>query len=276
MSALPRITLFVLCVLFGFTGCTLPQNADVTPLPSPLNPTTIQSATEPPTPTVTSDTWQLLLPGLEQRIYDAEGSAQLLVLRVDPSLFTFRAHYSPGDARPLDTWQAQLPDAEVIINANFFDEDNRVLGLLVADGQNFGVPYRDRGGLFYVQNGLPGIRSNVTQPYNGEVFEQAVQAFPMLVLDGAQVYTNRSRTARRTAIAVDTQGRVILLVTRRGGLSLAALSAFLVEADMDIVRAFNLDGGGSTMMAVNAGETAFQVDTFDAVPVVLAVYARSG
>jgi len=259
-------------------GCTLPQNPDTTPLPSLPNQGNNQqpAPTIPvPTPTVVVDGWENLLPGLEQRIYTADGNTQLLVLRVDPALFTFRAHYRPGDALRLETWQAELPEAQVIINANFFDPQNRTLGLVVADGQNFGSPYRDRGGLFFVQNGVPGIRSNVAEPYNGEIFEQAVQAFPMLVLDGMQTYTNRSRSARRTAIAQDSQGRVLLIATRRGTLTLSELSAFLAQSDMEIVRAFNLDGGGSTMMGVNSGEAAFQVNTFDAVPVVLAVYARS-
>ena len=265
-------------------GCTLPQNPDPTTAPPIIPPAdTIQAPIEsalptaqPPTATATTvvEGWQLLQPGLEQRRYELD-NAEFLAVRVDPNLFTFRAHYRAGDALRLNTWADELPSAHIIINANFFDPQNETLGLLISDGQAFGSAYRDRGGMFYVQNGIPRIRSNTAEPYyGGEVIEQAVQAFPMLVLDGVQTYTNNSRVARRTAIGQDAQGRIILLVTARGSISLAGLSAFLATSDMNLTRAFNLDGGGSTMMAVNTPDVSFQVNTFDAVPVVLAVYPR--
>jgi uncharacterized protein YigE (DUF2233 family) len=134
----------------------------------------------------------------------------------------------------------------------------------------------NRGGTFFVQDGRPAIRSNIYEPYNGELFDQAIQAFPMLVLDGEQAYTDtaRDRSTRRTVIAIDSSGRVLLIVTPRIGLTLLDLAAWLAQSDMEIVDALNLDGGGSTMLHLQDVDQRFNTTSFDPVPAVLAVYAR--
>src|SRR5690606_21631083 len=147
-------------------------------------------------------------------------------------------------------WRDQLPGVAAFINANFFDPEYRILGLLVADGVVYGSAYTDRGGMFALQNGLPSIRSKTAQPYQGEILEQAVQAFPMLVEAGAAAYTSTSpdRVTRRTIIGQDEAGRILLMATPGFGATLAAISAYLPTTDMNIVRSFNLDGGGSTLL----------------------------
>ena len=171
-------------------------------------------------------------------------------------------------------WQLELPDAVAIVNANFFSPQNTIQGLLVADSVAHGQSYVGQGGMFQVENGAVRVRSLIQEPYGGERLEQAVQAFPMLVLNGQQAYvpSNNERSTRRTVIAQDNLGRILLLATPLTGLSLADLSAFLPRADMGIVSALNLDGGGSTMLYVH--DNAVQLTSLDPVPAVLAVYPR--
>ena len=213
--------------------------------------------------------WRTLAPGLEQGTYTG-----IIALRVDPQVFMFRAHYA--EPRTLRGWSESLPGAVAFVNANFFDPQDQVLGLLITDGQVFGIPYTNRGGWFGVQNGLPFVRSTVTMPYRGEPLEQAVQAFPMLVENGQQAYTRTEgdRITRRTAIGQDIQGRIVLIATPGFGMTLAELSALLAESDMGLVTAFNLDGGGSTMMYFDAGDETYRLGSLDPVPVILAVYPR--
>jgi hypothetical protein len=243
---------------------------------------TIQPISTPlPAPTSTPNTgWQTLATGLERRNYDPDPMnpvTRMTALRIDPAYFSFRAHYRPGQALNTLEWTMALPDAVAFVNANFFDQADRVLGLLVVDGMVYGQSYTDRGGTFLVESGQPRIRANLREPYQGELLEQAVQAFPMLVLDGVAAFTSniQDRSTRRTVVAQDRSGRIILLATPVLGLTLYDLSAYLPTTDMNIVTAFNLDGGRSTLMVIDAtGSPESVVTSIDSVPAVLAIYSR--
>ncbi len=230
--------------------------------------------------TTSSDTsWVTLAPGLEQRLYfpnPANPLVQIAALRIDPALYTFRVHYRPGEPLTLQGWLETLPGVVAFVNGNFFDGQGQALGMVIADGAIFGQSYTERGGTFLVQNGQPLVRSNILEPYQGEPFEQAIQAFPMLVTDGQPSYTNRADrdVSRRTVVAQDSSGRVILLATPLVGMTLADLASYLPTTDLHVMNALNLDGGGSTLLYAGVGDTDYTLRSFDAVPVVLAVYAR--
>ncbi len=112
--------------LVSLVGCTI---SAVTP----TQPPTFSSATAEPTaqpaptaqPTPTEDGWQALSPGIERQILRPPGTvfARLAVIRINPSQVTIRAHYRPGDPLLAAGWADALPDAAVIINANFFDRE---------------------------------------------------------------------------------------------------------------------------------------------------------
>lgn len=221
--------------------------------------------------------WQAVAPGLEWRtiVPDGDELAQLKVVRIDPEQYRFRALYRPSQALSLRQWRSLEPGASVIVNANFFDPEYRALGLVVSDGAAFGRPYRDRGGTLIVKGDDISIRSfRSGLPQQNQGIDQAIQGFPLLVENGAQAYFDQSsaRRARRTVVAQDTSGRVLILVTPLLGLSLADLSAYLAATDLDIVTAMNLDGGGSTMLYLNAID--YQLPSFDALPTALAIYRR--
>ncbi len=228
------------------------------------------------TPAATADPqWQRIEAGLHWRILtpNDDASAQMAVVRIDPQRFRFQALYRPGDALSLADWRAQAPDASLIINANFFDDSERVLGLLVSDGQAHGPAYRQRGGSFLVRGEEAAVIANrgAALPTN---LDQAVQGFPLLVDSGAPAYFD-SRGAernRRTVIAQDSRGNILIMVAPYFGLSLAKLSAYLTSVDLGIVTAFNLDGGGSTMLTLPGAD--YRQPSFDAVPAVLAVFPR--
>lgn len=267
-------------ILCGLSvGCTLgtttisPANTS-TPTTTSAPSATALPTTPPPTLTPAANVWQPLQPGLDwrsERLPD-DASTAITLLRLDPTLWRFRVHYRPGEPLTLTQWQAALPDAAVIVNANFYTPDNTVTGLLVADGVAHGFAYTDRGGTFAVQEDAVVIVSNIAQPYTGQPWDQAIQGFPMLVQGGQQTFFRGDDSTRRSAIAIDARGRVIVLATPGFGLPLSALSAYLAGSDLGVVAAFNLDGGGSTMLA--APEPVRRIPSFDPVPAVLAVYRR--
>jgi uncharacterized protein YigE (DUF2233 family) len=258
--------LVTLATLIG--GCV---GWPLTPSPAPA-PTT---GSEP----VSDTDWDTLAPGLERRVY-RPGAPNVLTsfvaLRIDPALYSLRAHYQPGQALTASGWQEALPGAVAFVNANFFDPQGQILGLLVADGVSHGRSFVGFGGMAQVQNGVPRVRSLIAEPYAGEALEQAVQAFPMLLLNGEPTFerTGGDRPSRRTIIGQDSAGRIVLITTNSlVGMRLAELGTYLASTDLGLVNALNLDGGGSTLMVINAGAPLL-VPSFDPVPAVLAVYAK--
>ncbi len=200
-------------------------------------------------------------------------SAQLFVARIDPSQYRFRAIYAPGEARSLAGWRAQEPAARLIVNANYFDSARRAVGLVVSDGHAHGQAYRQRGGTFLVRNGDAAVVAN----HAGSQLhpsEQAVQGYPLLVENGKQAFTDPrgAERNRRSIIAQDSQGHILVMIAPYLGPSLQQLSAFLAASDLDIVTAFNLDGGRSTMLALPDADIV--QPALQAVPAVLAVYKR--
>jgi uncharacterized protein YigE (DUF2233 family) len=249
----------LLALLIGVTALIAPLRAQPAPTPDP-------------------DTWTPLQAGVERRVLPVPGVrfGALTVIRIDPGQVRFSAHYSetPRTARE---WQDALPDATLIVNANLFQPDFSPIGLLIdAGGTRHGAPLTHFGGGFYADaDGAVSLRYNPDAPYDADadaVIVTAVQGFPMLVLDGEAVFTstNGDRQTRRTVIALDDQGRVLLIVAPLFGPRLADLAAFLADSDdLGIVHALNLDGGGSTLLTLPDGTV---IPSLDPVPAVLAVY----
>jgi len=253
------------------------------PPSSTLQPTPTLFATPSPVPSFTpthphDSGWELLQSGLERRtirLVAADGrlTEQFTILRIDPTLFTFRMGYSPGQPKPLATWQAES-GALIAMNGGFFTEQFLATGLIVVDGQASGSSYVGFGGMVTMGAGGLDVRSLVERPYDAsETFDYALQAFPMLVLNGEAAYqTADFDAARRTVIGVDENGRVLLIFASWGGLTLAELSSYLAAADLGLVNALNLDGGTSTGLIL--AEPPENIPAFVAVPSVILVFPQ--
>ncbi len=229
-----------------------------------------------PRATAESD-WRQIEDGLSWRILTPNDDeiAQLIAVRINPERYRFRVLYRPGAPLSLAAWRELEPTASVIINANFFDGAGRALGLVVSDGRAFGATYSDRGGTFLVRDDQPAFltyRSPHSLTTTG--IDQAIQGFPLLVENGEPAYlsaTEGERT-RRTLIGRDNSGHILILVSPYLGLSLSDLSAYLATSDLNLDIAINLDGGGSTMLALPGAEIFYP--SIDAVPTALVVVPR--
>lgn len=282
--------LFVGLLVGGLMACTmLPETAvPSTPLLTQtptLQPTPTLLATPSllppltPTPTLPADSgWQPLKPGLEHRtirLLDENGrqTENLTLLRIDPNLFTFEIGYSPGQPQPLATWQEET-GALIVMNGGFFTEEFLATGLIVVDGQASGSSYVGFGGMVTIDEGGVAVRSLAVRPYDpAETFDYALQAFPMLVMNGEAAYqTADFDTARRTVIGVDGDGRILLILASWGSFTLAELSSYLAEADFGLVNALNLDGGTSTGLIL--ADPQESIPAFAAVPSVILVFPK--
>jgi len=270
--------------------------AALKPAPPPTQtPTTTQpplptpTATSTPRPTATrvlpdTDTgWRPLRTGLEKReidiIVNKRQVDHLFLLRIDPACFRFEVAYDAEHPHSIQDWQKQT-GALVVFNGGFFKvEKQRYLpaGLLVVDGQTFGESYTGFGGMFGVSSRGPDLRSLAQQPYQpGEPLQYALQSFPVLVKPGgllgfpAQYEDNM--LARRTVIGRDRDGRFIAIVADSSYFTLYRLSVYLVDSDLNLDVALNLDGGPSSGIALAAPYMLVPATSF--LPIVITVFPR--
>jgi hypothetical protein len=271
---LKRLLLLPLIIML-LTGCNL-AGESLLPQPPPEIVAPILTQQAPVGSAVLSDSWQSAAPGMDVRQLVPNGDVfkTLVLTRLDPNVYTFKAHYRPGAPLTLREWQVQLPDADLIINANFFHPDNTVVGMIITDEGAFGETLINRGGMFSIQGGIPVIQSLVQEPYDGRWLDHAVQGFPSLMIGGAasQINPNENRASRRTSIAMDAQGRVVIISTPLLGMGLYDISQYLAASDLQLMNVVNLDGGGSTMLEI--GPINYQILSFDPVPAVLAAYKK--
>ncbi len=261
-----RVPLLVMLAAVMACGCQLRQEA------------LAGLATQAPASPTPQPEWEALAKGLEWRTFVPDGDelAQLIVIRIDPSFFRFRALYSPGNPKPLSQWRDEEDRAAVIVNANFFDEARHILGALISDGKVYGEPDEYGGGSFLVRGGQPAVIANRPNEPNitDASIEQLVEGWPLLVDRGDPAYVDwsDSQRSRRTIIAGDSSGRILIMAAPWLGLSLSELGEYLTQAGLNILRAVNLDGGRSTMLSLPAA--SMFLPSFDAVPAILAVYPR--
>lgn len=243
--------------------------------PTKTTPTRILASTVIPEDTG----WVTTERGLEVRRLDVvleEGIERVTVVRVKPDTVRLHVAYRPGEAQYLGTW-AQESNALVAVNGGYFTSNLVATGLIVSAGKASGTSYGEFAGMLYAgSDGVPQLRWLQTQPYNpNEALNAAVQCFPVLVKPGGRIgfpaEADEGHIARRTVVARDGSGRMLFLVAPKGFFGLHTLASWLVESDLDIDIALNLDGGPSSGLWITGEAT---IDSLLPVPVALFILPR--
>ncbi|BCX06093.1 MAG: hypothetical protein KatS3mg053_4031 [Candidatus Roseilinea sp.] len=259
--------------------------ASPTVFPSPvIYPTRPAVVTNTPAPAATplgyDGRWRALTPAIEYTLLQGRSNGfdeLLIVARVDLRRAVLRVLYDPQAPRRARDWQLAA-GADLVINGGFFDETHRATGLLIADGQAFGRSYRGFGGMFALRDGRPSLQWLRTHPYRFDpAIEQAVQSFPMLVVNAQRVegITDNGQRNRRSFVALDRAGAVLLGVTQMAQWTLTDLADFLVASpELRVVHALNLDGGGSSGLWLAGDLGGISMDSFEPVPAVIAIFSR--
>ena len=269
--------------------------AACTPPPAPTSPPELALSAPPavatpvPTPVLTPtplpDTgWEALRPGLERRIirlFDDRGAQveYMYLLRLEPAGYRFNVAYRLQAPPSLAEWQAET-GALSVVNGGYFREEAGELiptGLLISNGQSTGHSYGDFAGMLAVTEDGPELRWLAQTPYDpAEPLQAGLQSFPLLVKPGGELgfpqQHEDDQQARRTVIARDRQGRLLFLVAYQGAFTLHQLSRYLVESDLDLDVALNLDGGTSSGLLL--AEPPEVLPALIRLPVVLTVHPR--
>jgi uncharacterized protein YigE (DUF2233 family) len=193
-------------------------------------------------------------------------------MRIDPQAYRFEIAYAPDAPQTTETWREAL-GALMVINGGFFTPEYVATGLIVIDGVASGQSYGDGAGMVIINQGQLAIQDLAERPYSPtDPIQFGLQAFPMLVKQGGVVgYQAQGETARRTVVGQDKNGRILFIFAPLGGFSLAEMSQWLVDSDLELDIALNLDGGTSSSIAI-ANETG--ILGFALLPTVIAVYER--
>lgn len=262
-----------LLALLTALACNAPTPSPTARATPPPTVTPVEAVTPEPADTG----WMPVQTGLSLRrlqVPTGDVVEELWILRAEPSHFQFRVLYTPGQGRLISEW-AQASAATVVINGGYFTPEYYATGLVVSGGRAYGTPYGDFAGVFAVlAGGRVQVRWLAEAPYDpSEPILEAVQSFPMLVRPGGQVGfppDPQDFPARRSVVAQDRSNRVLFLVAPRGYFTLHALAKWLVDSDLDIDVALNLDGGQSTGLYVTgSGSTQVEIDSQVPVPSVI-------
>jgi len=224
------------------------------------------------------DTWSQWTPGVEIRYehWKSVGNNEdtVTIARFDLHHTHISVGYQPDQPLSLNNWMKQT-NALAVIDGGFFDTRNRAVALLVSNGQSYGTSYSGFGGMLSVDNqDNVLLRSLREQPYDpeNEQLEQATQASPMLMIAGQRTQFQADASARRwSVIAMDKQGRLLLIVSPSQAFSLDELADQLASSDLSLQTAMNLDGGASTGLYVNGGNQKVTIDALSLLPIVIII-----
>ncbi|MCP4807688.1 MAG: phosphodiester glycosidase family protein [Proteobacteria bacterium] len=198
---------------------------------------------------------------------------ELVVARVEPELWDFRVVAREDFARvPI---QELGQGYSLAVNASFFSDEAPV-GLVLQDGE-VRVPQGTARAAHFLVDRIRGPRIENVKMTSLEGIEHAVQGFPAVMSDGETFsymrYGGRGFAvhdlARRTAVCVDRDDAVLIVVTDSltNGLTLNELATVL--GGLGCVDGMGFDGGSSTALVVNAGDEQILVPSRDGIPVVI-------
>jgi uncharacterized protein YigE (DUF2233 family) len=224
----------------------------------------------PPSPA--SPAWVPLAPGAEH-------------LRIDPGpielyrfdLEAFRADVAvPGAAKPATAAELRRQTGAVlVVNGGFFDTEGRPLGLRIADGRKvIGLRSVVDWGVLVLRPGRAAIvhsRDYATAAAAAPAVSGAIQVGPRILI-GGQVPGLKPQAARRTAVAIEADGRRLTVVVAHARVQAADLGRTL--AGLGFKDALMLDGGPSTQLSAAIGGLTREIPGGYAVPDALVIRSR--
>lgn len=165
--------------------------------------------------------------------------------------------------------------ALAVINANFFDESGKVLGLVVKDNVTLSQKKNiSWWSVFCIQKNSAQIFH--TKNYDPGQCSQAIQTGPRLVTHGMNPKL-KPETSRKTVVALNRKGEVFFILANEK-IPILDLARFLKtpesQGGLGMAHALNLDGGSSTQMSLKTKNFSLEVPSFMSIPVGLGVFEK--
>lgn len=211
--------------------------------------------------------WQKLEEGFE---YQALEGGMVHLVRIDPGHFRFNLLTARDYDQPALTASdyAQKSKSLLAINGGFFDPSFRSLGLLVRGGKEINPIRRNNWGIFLLKKNSDQRPSIIHQKaWDGKDVLLALEAGPRLIVSGDTLTFRESGPERRSAVGISSEGLVVIAMSEKL-LQLSAWADLLKPYCRD---ALNLDGGGSSQLAMQHPRKQIRIDGWTPVPNALVV-----
>jgi uncharacterized protein YigE (DUF2233 family) len=203
------------------------------------------------------------------------GTMRITSVRADLKRWSIQVAAPYRDAtEPVLTARQLCPATGAMINAGFFDDNHKPIGLVIVNGKVIQDPYHGTCGfgewaVFSAQNGEPTITPLRTR-FSTRATE-AIQSAPIVLRAGQIPQIADHIRARRAAIGVDASGNIVLAVVD-GSITLREW-AICLRDNLHCRDALNLDGGPSAQLAFR-GESGRGLSDGVDVPVFLQLVPR--
>ncbi len=231
-----KIILVLLLLILGLTAVEFFSTRPVYP------PTLVSPVPSPPP----------VLDQLEEIIFQGQTYHYAWVKITDLSRLTLLPNH---EAQLSSENLAKKYHCQVLVNGNFYDENDRPLGWLVSQGQTLSKPITSS--LFNGFFSLSASQAAISLSVPPGIVDLGLQSGPLLILDSKPqlLKINNDQPRRRVIVAINNQNELIFLVITGAdsiysGPLLADtpnLVAALGQAiNQNLVAALNLDGGSAS------------------------------
>ncbi len=207
-----------------------------------------------------------------------EEKAQLHYLRFSLEDYQLRAILAKdyGSLSLSSQEMAQKTQALAVINANFFDENRKAMGLIIDQKKIKNPLHPSSWWASFLVAGKKALIQLKPNPQQLKKQDFAVQAGPRLVIAG-QVPKLKSHVSAKSAIGIDDTGKIVIVATQ-GQMDIRDFARYLSlskkSGGLGLKHALNLDGGSSTQLYINSGDFNFEIPSFIKVPVGIGVFSR--
>lgn len=155
-------------------------------------------------------------------------------------------------------------EALIAVNGGFFDAKFNPLGLRISNNVKTNI-LKSVGwwGIFYIDaNNKAAILANTKLDTKNIIF--AIQSGPRLIING-QIPSLRQGEDERTALGINAQGEVIIVVTEHNPMTTTDLAVLMKKPPILAINAINLDGGSSTQLYVDTPHVHLDIHGFSMV-----------
>ncbi len=209
-----------------------------------------------------------------------DGSYEIIVVtKINPKFYKFTLHQDTKQPKNISEWQDFL-NSDIVVNGGFFDNNFNSTGGLIIDKKIFGKLTKTG------ENGYTGMiiidKKNIDLKYLPKqqfqvdiknLPDYALQSFPTLIIpDGKRgIIENSNKKAKRTIIAKDKNKNILFINTKNSTMTLFEIMEFLLNSDLNINIAINLDGGKSSGIKILTNNFYYEIPSITKVPNVIAV-----